>query len=156
MSLQCFSECFFQEGLLFLKGKKSSFDLRKGVSHKGVKEGSKGTKKKNSIFFTACALVQWIQCTSARAVHVHLCTASLHDHVDLVDMKLFRTLLSIVKVPYLFLKKRHEKKETEQKRKKFNMRCRTDTISTLMRTFEFGLQRRLLPSCVRTTRNCLT
>jgi hypothetical protein len=28
---QCFSECFFQEGLLFLKGKKSSFGFRKGV-----------------------------------------------------------------------------------------------------------------------------
>jgi hypothetical protein len=33
MSLQCFSECFFQEGLLFLKGKKNSFGLRKGVAH---------------------------------------------------------------------------------------------------------------------------
>ncbi len=28
-----YSECFFQEGLLFLKGEKSSFGLRKGVSH---------------------------------------------------------------------------------------------------------------------------
>jgi hypothetical protein len=29
MSSRCFSECFFQEGLLFLKEKKNSFDLRK-------------------------------------------------------------------------------------------------------------------------------
>ncbi len=33
MSLQCFSECFFHEGLLVLKGEKNSFDLRKGVCH---------------------------------------------------------------------------------------------------------------------------
>jgi hypothetical protein len=40
-------------------------------------EGPKGTKKKIQIFFTAHVLVQWIHCTSARAVQVHLCTASL-------------------------------------------------------------------------------
>ncbi len=53
-------------------------------------------------------------------------------------MKLFRTLLSILEVPYLFLKKRREKKEAEKKRRKFNRLCRTDTISALMKTCEFG------------------
>jgi hypothetical protein len=54
---------------------------------KGVKEGRKGTKKKNSIFFTARALVQWIHCTSARAVHVHLCTASLVGTRDIIIIR---------------------------------------------------------------------
>jgi len=52
-------------------------------------------------------------------------------------MKLFRALLSIVKAPYLLLKKRYEKK-ADKKRRQFNRRCRTDTISVLMRTCEFG------------------
>jgi hypothetical protein len=52
-------------------------------------------------------------------------------------MKLFRALLSIAKAPYLLLKKRCGKK-ADQKRRQFNRRCRTDTISALMRTCEFG------------------
>lgn len=52
-------------------------------------------------------------------------------------MKLFRTLLSIVKAPYLLLKKRYGK-NADKKRRQFNRRCRTDTISALMRTCEFG------------------
>jgi hypothetical protein len=68
MSLQCFSECFFQEGFLFLKEKKNSFGLRKGVSHQGVKEGPKETKKKNSIFFH-------YTCPSA-VNSLHICTCS--------------------------------------------------------------------------------
>jgi len=52
-------------------------------------------------------------------------------------MKLFRALLSIVKAPYLLLKKRYGKK-ADKKRRQFNRRCRTDTISALMRTCEFG------------------
>ncbi len=47
-------------------------------------------------------------------------------------------MLPVQEVPYLFLKKRREKKEDEKKRRKFNRLCRTDTISTLMRTCEFG------------------
>jgi hypothetical protein len=52
-------------------------------------------------------------------------------------MKLFRALLSIAKAPYLLLKKRYGKK-ADKKRRQFNRRCRTDTISALMRTCEFG------------------
>jgi hypothetical protein len=52
-------------------------------------------------------------------------------------MKLFRALLSIAKAPYLLLKKRCGKK-ADKERRQFNRRCRTDTISALMRTCEFA------------------
>jgi hypothetical protein len=53
-------------------------------------------------------------------------------------MKLFGMILSIVKAPYLFLKERRLKKEAKKKRKQLNRRCRTDTISALMKACEFG------------------
>ncbi len=77
MSLQCFSECFFQEGLLFLKEKKIVLTSGRECHTKGWKRDQKGPKKKIQIFFTARALVQWIHFTSVRVVHVNLCTESL-------------------------------------------------------------------------------
>ncbi len=66
----------------FWREKKVVLTSGRECNTKGWKRDQKGPKK-NSIFFTARALVQWIHCTSARTVHVHLCTASLlHNRVS--------------------------------------------------------------------------
>jgi hypothetical protein len=64
--------------IFFFWKKKNSFGLGKGVSTQGVNEGLKGTKKKDSIFFTARAVVEWIDYTTTRTVYVQSRTVSLH------------------------------------------------------------------------------
>jgi hypothetical protein len=74
MSSQCFSECFFQEGLLFLKKKKIVLASGRECHTKGWKRDQKGPKKKISIFF---------HCTCPSAVnslHIWTCSARALVH----------------------------------------------------------------------------